>query len=39
VAAGVQERPLALNYGEASTANILFQQDIDENVNDDFLVG
>ena len=32
---GCKENPLALNYGEASTANILFQQDIDENVNYD----
>jgi hypothetical protein len=32
---GFKNDPLALNYGEASTANILFQQDIDENVNYD----
>lgn len=30
---GYKQDPLALNYGEASTANILFQQDIDENVD------
>ena len=30
---GFKQNPLALNYGRASTANILFQQDIDENVN------
>ncbi|MBE1161076.1 hypothetical protein [Dyella acidiphila] len=32
---GYKQDPLALNYGEASTANILFQQDIDENVDYD----
>jgi hypothetical protein len=32
---GFKQNPLALNYGEASVANILFQQDIDENVNYD----
>jgi hypothetical protein len=32
---GFKHDPWALNYGEASTANILFQQDIDENVDYD----
>jgi hypothetical protein len=32
---GLKQHPLALNYGGANTANILFQQDIDENVDYD----
>jgi hypothetical protein len=32
---GFKQNPLALNYGQASVANILFQQDIDENVDYD----
>ncbi|GGA03590.1 hypothetical protein [Dyella caseinilytica] len=32
---GYKQNPLALNYGEKSVANILFQQDIDENVDYD----
>jgi hypothetical protein len=30
---GFKANPLALNYGDASVANILFQQEIDENVD------
>jgi hypothetical protein len=32
---GFKQHPLALNYGQPSLANILFQQDIDENVDYD----